>query len=110
MKTALRPYVSAAVCSTFLVIAVSGILLLFVEMDRVEELHGWVGVAFAVAGVIHIVINWRALVSHLRGRRVLVWAAALIAVLATMLLGAAIEERDIDDALESEAVEHVLER
>jgi hypothetical protein len=108
-KTALRPWVSAAVASTFLVIAVTGVLLLFLDADRLEGLHGWMGLAFAIVGVTHLVINWRALASHLREHRVLAWAAALIAVCAALLLGAGIAERDVDDGPESEAVEHVLD-
>jgi drug/metabolite transporter (DMT)-like permease len=108
-KTALRPWVSAAAGSTFLVIAVTGVLLLFLDADRLEDLHGWMGLAFAIVGVMHLAINWRALATHLRQRRILAFVATLIAAGAALLLAAGIGEPDVDCGPECEAAEHVLD-
>jgi hypothetical protein len=61
MKATLRSFVSPAVAFLFAVVSVTGFLMLF-DIDHVEDLHKWMGLAFAITGVLHLAVNWRALV------------------------------------------------
>jgi Na+/melibiose symporter-like transporter len=87
-KTDLRSCVSPAVAFTFAVASVTGLLMLF-GIDLVEDLHKWMGLSLAVAGGMHMAINWRALVVCFRGRKILVWGAAILLVCAVLLSGVA---------------------
>jgi Na+/melibiose symporter-like transporter len=105
-KTALRSCVSPAVAFTFAVVSVTGVLMLF-DIDRVEDLHKWMGLAFAFVGIMHLACNWRALVVYFHGRKIVVWGAAMLLICAVLLLGIGDNDRDIDDGPKSEAMEHV---
>jgi hypothetical protein len=105
-KAALRSFVSPAVAFTFTVVSVTGILMLF-DIGDVDDLHMWMGVSFAIAGTMHLAINWRALVVHFRGRRILAWGAAMLLICAVLLSGIGDSDRDVDDDSKSEAMEYV---
>jgi Na+/melibiose symporter-like transporter len=85
-KTDLRSCVSPVVAFTFAVASVTGLLMLF-DIDQVEDLHAWMGLTFAIAGVMHVAINWRALVVFFRGRRIFVWGAAMLLICVVLLFG-----------------------
>lgn len=62
-KPSLSPFVAVA----FAVISVTGVLLFFhVKNGPIMVLHEWFGWAFVVAGLIHLILNWRPLLGYLR--------------------------------------------
>src|SRR5512146_2573173 len=85
MRTNRRSWVSPITAVSFLAVGVSGLMMLFHGGDFVRDIHETVGVLFCIAGVIHVILNWRALVSYFRSRRVLVVAVAVV-VLSSLLL------------------------
>ena len=54
---------------TFLLVAITGLLLFFhIKSRAIIDLHEWVGIGFLVAAAFHLVLNWKAFVSYLRHR------------------------------------------
>jgi Na+/melibiose symporter-like transporter len=80
---------------------------MILDLGDIEDLHKWMGLAFVIAGAIHVAINWRVLIAYFRGRRIVVWGAAMLLVCALLLF--AVGDRDVDDGLEGEAAEYVRE-
>jgi Na+/melibiose symporter-like transporter len=105
-KTALRSYVSPAVVFTFVVVSVTGFLMLF-DFDSVDDLHKWMGLSFGIVGIIHLVVNWRTLVVYFRGRKIMIWGLAMLIVCAVLLFGIGDSDRDIDDDRKSEGMENI---
>jgi hypothetical protein len=105
-KAALRSWVSPAVAFTFAVVSVTGLLMLF-DIGDADDLHAWIGPAFVIAGAMHLAINWRALVVYFRGRKTVVWGAAMLLICAVLLFGIGDSDRDLDDGPTSEAMEYI---
>jgi Na+/melibiose symporter-like transporter len=105
-KTALRSYVSPAVVFTFVVVSVTGFLMLF-DIDNVDDLHKWMGLSFGIVGIIHLVVNWRTLVVYFRCRKIMIWSAAMLIVCALLLFGIGDSDRDIDDDRKNEGTEYI---
>jgi hypothetical protein len=62
-RTWLSPFVTLA----FGVIAVTGVLLFFhIKNGILMTLHEWFGWGFVVAGVVHLFLNWRPLLSYVK--------------------------------------------
>lgn len=80
-----RTWISPLTSVTFLVVGITGILLAFhVKSGGVKALHEWIGYAFALAGIIHLGVNWRAFTVHFRQR------SAILAVFAGIILSLAV--------------------
>ncbi len=63
-------YATAATLATFLVTGVTGVLLFYhVGGQYLRTAHDWVGMAFVVASVLHVVRNWNACVKLLKKPR-----------------------------------------
>jgi hypothetical protein len=105
-KTTLKSYVSPAVAFMFAVVSVTGFLMLF-DIDNVEDLHKWIGLTFTIAGVVHLAVNWRALVVYFRGRKIVMWGAAILLICTIWLSGIVNSDRDFDDDPKSEAMEYI---
>ena len=88
-KTWLSPFVSIA----FLVIAATGVLLFFhVKNGPIMALHEWFGWLFVVAGIVHLLLNLRALLAHLRRPAGVVSVAVALVLVAFLWLGGARHE------------------
>lgn len=76
-----REVISPLVAVSFLAVATTGIMMmLHVRFGSIKAVHEWMGVAMAVAALLHLFINWRvfmALYRHL---------LAVVATLAGLLL------------------------
>jgi Na+/melibiose symporter-like transporter len=103
-KTTLRSCVSPAAAFTFAVVSLTGVLMLF-DIEHVDDLHQWMGLTFAFAGVMHMAVNWRALVVYFHGRKIVAWGTAMFLICALLLLGIGDNERDFDDNPKSQAME-----
>lgn len=82
-----KPWLSPFVAVTYVAVAITGILmLLHVKAPGVHSLHQWGGVLFAVAGTIHLLLNWRMLVSYFTfTKQKAIWGTAF-GVLALILI------------------------
>jgi nitroreductase len=75
-----RTWVSPIVAVTFVIVSVTGILmLLHVQTSGMNNLHEWIGVLFVAAGLFHLVLNWKVFLPYLKKR--IGVAAAVFALL-----------------------------
>ncbi len=80
-----RTWISPLTSVTFLTVAITGILMAFhVKSGGIKAVHEWIGYAFSLMGVIHLVVNWKSFVLLFRER------SALLAVLAGVILSLAV--------------------
>ncbi len=87
MKTASqRSWVSPITAVSFLAVGISGLMMLFHVGRFVRPMHEIVGVLFCIVGVIHLIINWRALLNYLRSKRVMALTAVVVVLCSLLLL------------------------
>jgi len=80
-----RTWISPLTAVTFLVVGITGILMAFhIKNGSIHALHEWIGYAFSLVGVIHLIVNWRAFTLQFRQR------SALLAVFAGIILSLAV--------------------
>ncbi len=79
-----RTWVSPFVAFSFIILSITGILmLLHVKSGGIVGLHEWIGVFFVIVGALHLVLNWPAFLSCFRKKQ---GAVAVIVVLVISLL------------------------
>lgn len=62
-----RSWISPVVALSFTAVSVTGVLMFFrVRGFTINSLHEWSGLAFAMTGLIHLIINWKAFLSCFR--------------------------------------------
>lgn len=62
-----REYISPLMVFSFLVVAVTGtLMLLHVRSRSLGHLHEWMGLFFVVVGIIHVLLNWSVLKAYLK--------------------------------------------
>jgi hypothetical protein len=62
-----RVWLSPLTFLTFLVIGITGLLMLFhVRVPAVKVLHELVGIGFVIVGTVHLVLNWRVFFGYFR--------------------------------------------
>lgn len=62
-----RTWVSPAVAVLFASVAITGLMMFFhVRNHSINFLHEWSGMAFSAAGIIHLLINWKAFLSCIK--------------------------------------------
>ncbi len=82
-----RAWASPLTAITFLAVAGTGIYLLADERaGPIRHLHEMAGILFVVAGVIHLIINWRAMLARFRSRVALAALAGAVALSLLLLL------------------------
>ncbi len=85
IQTVIRSIISPVVAVTFAVVGTTGIMMLaHIRSGALNTLHEWTGFAMVAAGLVHLALNWRVLVSLFRYRRALV-ACGLAAALSVAL-------------------------
>lgn len=85
-RTWLSPFTSVA----FGVIGVTGLLLFFhVKNGPIMALHEWFGWTFVVAGALHLLLNWRPLLSYLRRWSAVAALAGGLALVVGLAVGGA---------------------
>lgn len=89
-----KSWIGPATAATFLLVAVSGVLMLF-HAHRVvpglKGMHEWMGLVFTVSAALHLALNWSAFLGYFRGgiRAWAIAAAVLVLGAAMMAAGAA---------------------
>lgn len=62
-----RSWVSPVVAISYTAVSITGLMMFFhLRGPSINFLHEWGGVFFVLAGIIHLFINWKALLSCLR--------------------------------------------
>ena len=56
------------------------LMLLHVRIAGMKGLHEWIGVLLVVAGAVHLALNWRPFLDHLRSRAAAIALAAVAAL------------------------------
>ncbi|HMA91750.1 MAG TPA: DUF4405 domain-containing protein [Polyangiaceae bacterium] len=81
----LRVWVTPLTIGTFLVVGSTGVAMFFhANTSLGKVLHEWLGWLLVVAAVLHVVINWNALLGHLKrlGGRLIVGVSAVVLMVA----------------------------
>lgn len=80
-----RNIVTPYITFSFIVIALSGILMFFHVFDGYTEvLHEIIGLMFVIFSILHIVVNWKSLKSHFKKK------AFIVSFILTLLLSTGI--------------------
>ena len=86
MKSSKRSCISGLVTASFVLVGVTGVLMLLHVRDRaITTLHEWMGLLFVVAGVIHLILNWKAFAKYCKQLPVII-TLVIAAILGTALL------------------------
>jgi len=84
-KMVRRSWVTPLAAVSFAVVAVTGLLMLFhVRIPAIQGAHEWMGVVFALAGLLHLILNWRPLLACVKCRS----AVAALAFCVLLVLAA----------------------
>ncbi len=79
----LRAWATPLVIGSFLVMAVTGVLMFFhLEIGLMKTVHEWAGLAMVAGGVAHVVLNWRAFTLYFKRP-----VASTIVALGAIVLG-----------------------
>lgn len=88
-----RKFVTSSVAFTFAVVAFTGLTFkFFFKTHRLEQIHGWLGVALIGAAVFHIAQNWPSLRGYLQDWRALLLALPVLSVILAFALAPKEEE------------------
>lgn len=81
-----RNYITPFISLVFLVVGLSGLLMLFHLFDGYTEVvHEMLGVFFIICAIFHILINWKALRFHFK-KGVFIPAALAVAVISVLFI------------------------
>jgi uncharacterized protein DUF4405 len=81
-----RKYITPFISLLFVVLAITGLLMLFHLFDGYTEVaHELIGIGFVIAAMFHIIINWNGLKSHF-GKKVFLPAALAVLSLAAIFV------------------------
>jgi hypothetical protein len=90
LPAALRRASSVTLAVAFVAMATSGLFMLLVDRFgfqlRMHPVHNVFGIVMVAAGLLHAVLNWKALVAHLRPRGSMILGALLAGALVLLLV------------------------
>ena len=76
-----KSWVSPLTAFSFIAVAGTGTLMLLgVHLPAIKGIHEWIGLLFLLAGVLHVVLNWRTLLGHLSSPTALAALALVVAL------------------------------
>lgn len=80
-----KSWLSPFLLVTYLAVSITGILMLFhIRFPGLNSIHEWVGLAFVIASILHVCVNWARLKSYFTMKRSTtkaVWATAIAVIL-----------------------------
>ena len=83
-----RTWLSPFVVSSFIVLSISGILMMAdVKSRALTGLHEVIGVLFVLAGALHLLRNWSAFLSCFRNKRCTITIFAVLLLSSLIFLG-----------------------
>ena len=83
-----RPYLSPFLLVCYVSTSVTGILmLLHMGFPAIHPIHEWGGLAFVIGGLLHLMLNWRALTTYFKPklRSQAIWGMVGCIVLITII-------------------------
>jgi hypothetical protein len=98
----LRVWVTPLTIGTFVVVGSTGVAMFFhANTSLGKVLHEWLGWLLVVAAVLHVVINWNALLGHLKrlGGRVIVGVFSVVLLVALVPMSSATRGANPNDAM-----------
>jgi hypothetical protein len=111
LSASLRRFSSVALALAFVAMATSGLFMLVVDrfgsQVRMHSVHNVFGIVMVVAGLLHAVFNWKALVAHLRHRRSMILGVLLAGAMVLLFIAGLTRpvdgeaSRKIDDILDA---------
>jgi len=90
-----KPWLSPLTGLSFTAVAATGILMLLHlhhSVPGIKLMHEWMGVIFAIAGILHFCLHWRTMLAYFREHRASASCATLLVLLLCgifLVLGAA---------------------
>ncbi len=85
-KPTQKSWISPFLFVTYIATSITGILMLFhIKFPGLYPIHEWGGLAFLVAGILHVIVNWKLFVSYFN-KRSLQRNAVLGTVIAIILI------------------------
>lgn len=88
-----REYVTPLMVLSFMVVAVTGtLMLLHVRSRPLGHLHEWMGLFFVIVGIIHVVLNWSVLKTYFK-RTPMRISLAVVLLLSLVLLSGGAQDR-----------------
>lgn len=64
-KPTQKSWLSPFLMITYIATSLTGILMLFhIKFPGLYPVHEWVGLAFVIAGIIHVILNWKMFASY----------------------------------------------
>ncbi len=96
---ALRRLSSTALAVSFVALTASGLVMLASDglSFSMHPVHESFGILMVVAGAVHLVLNWRPLLGHLRARWVAAVGIVLAAAASVLLVGGLAHPVDAED-------------
>lgn len=92
----IRKLAAITLAVSFIAMSTSGLMMFFIEKPsfsiQMHPVHKLFGLILVGAAVVHISLNYRSLINHLKQKSAAVYGAALVAVL-VLLYGAAINNK-----------------
>jgi hypothetical protein len=66
-KTNARTSLHPSLMLTFIIVGLTGILLLFhIDVRGIKHLHEWMSVVFLILCIVHLSLNWKAFLVHFK--------------------------------------------
>ena len=79
-----KPWISPFVAITYLVVAVTGLMMMFhFKNGTIFNLHQWLGIFCLVATIFHLANNWRVFTAYFQNKK---WFAPVIAAIILALV------------------------
>lgn len=92
----LRKIAAVSLAVSFVAMATSGMLMFFIEKPsftiQMHPVHKLFGLVMVAAVLVHVSLNLRGLLNHLKSRAVVLYACALVAAL-VLLYGVAVNNK-----------------
>lgn len=85
-KKTIRTNLLPALTLTFFIVALTGIMMMFhLGIGGIKPLHEWMSVIFLILCIVHLSLNWKIFMVHLKKGPVIV-SLILICILSILLL------------------------
>ena len=83
-----RTWISPFVAVSFLVLSITGIMmLLHIKSGGIVNLHEWIGVFFVIAGALHLILNWSSFLACFRKRQSVIAIVVVLVISSLFLFG-----------------------
>ena len=88
-KTNARTSLHPSLILTFIVVGLTGILLLFhIDVRGIKHLHEWMSVVFLILCIVHLSLNWKAFLVHFKKGPVALSVIGIALLTVLLLFGA----------------------